>query len=205
MKKQIRVMLIDDHQMVLRGLKSWLEEDNDIAVVGVYHQAREALQAMEDLVPDVVVCDVRMPEMNGMELARKVVQINNNRIKVVLVSGFYTTEYHVTALEIGVSAFLPKDSSYSEFINIIKQSYFGYKMIPSHLEQKMEMRLTPKETDILKGIAAGETNEEISKRLHMSRRTVEHHISSIFRKLDVDGRVGAVIKGIQHGILGDVM
>lgn len=205
MKERINIVLVDDHQVVLKGLLSWLREDDDIEVVGTFRNALETLEALPDLLPDVVISDVRMPGMNGLELTERLVSQYGGKMKVVLVSGFYSEEYHMTALEKGVSAFIPKDSSYEQIINAIKQSYLGNTIIPTKLQRTPKnMRLTEKEKEILKMIAYGKKNDEISFILNISRRTVEHHITKIFEKLEVDCRVSAVMKGIKQGIIENV-
>lgn len=205
MKELIKVVLVDDHQVVLRGLYSWLEEDDEIDVVGVFEDPLATLESLPNLRPDVVVSDVRMPGMNGLELTEKIVSQYQDKIKVILVSGFYSEEYHITALEAGVSAFMAKDSSYKQIINAIKQSYLGNCIVPGFLQKNLtESRLTKKEKEILIMIARGKKNDEISLILKVSRRTVEHHISTIFRKMDVDCRVSAVMKGIQMGIIDNI-
>lgn len=205
MKERINIILVDDHQVVLKGLLSWLREDEEIEVVGSFSNAFEALESLPDLMPHIVISDVRMPNMNGLELTEKIIHQYEGEIKVVLVSGFYSEEYHMTALEKGVSAFIPKDSSYQTIINAIKQSYLGNTIIPARLQRMPKgMRLTDKEKEVLKLIATGKKNDEISSILKVSKRTVEHHITNIFEKLDVDCRVSAVLKGVKLGIIENV-
>ncbi|GAE29571.1 response regulator transcription factor [Halalkalibacter hemicellulosilyticus] len=202
MSERIKVVVVDDHQVVLKGLLSWLEEAREIEVVGSFSCAIETLSALPSLQPHVVISDVRMPSMNGLELTEKIVEQFGSTIKIVLLSGFYSEEYHLSALEMGVSAFMPKDSSYQQILNAVIQSFLGNCIIPPDLSKGLkDTRLTKKEKEILNLVANGKKNDEISLLLNISRRTVEHHITKIFQKLDVDCRVSAVMQGIKQGII----
>ncbi|GAX89538.1 response regulator transcription factor [Effusibacillus lacus] len=202
MSKPIKVMLVDDHPLVMNGLRNWLEGEPDIQVVGAFDNGITAFEEMRQLLPDVVVLDIRMPGINGLELARQIKGEYGDSVKLVILSGYVYEEYQRTAFEIGVHAFVPKNASYDQILNAIRQSALGNYLIFEKTKQyETHQLLTPTEIQVLQLVAQEKTNGDIAKELNMAKRTVEYHISSIIQKLGADSRIGAVVKGFQKGII----
>lgn len=150
--------------------------------------------------PDVIVMDIRMKSDNGIEWTKKIVE-KYPTCKVVILSGYAYDEYIRAAYEADAYAFVTKENSVFELANAIRQSHLGIKSFPMNRLSDYNTPLTKIELKILQFISEDRTNAEISELLNISKRTVEHHVSSILRKLDVDSRVGAVVKAIKLGLL----
>lgn len=202
MDQPIKVLLLDDHPLVLEGLKNRLEREQDMQVVETFSDPLEVLKRISALKPDVAVIDISMPGMTGFDLAIEIKQTYDMTIKLIVLSGYVYDEYVQKAYEIGIHAYLSKKATYPQIINAIRQSMLGLRLIPENITTLPRAdQLTPTEKAVLKQIALENTNKEIAKELAMSQRTVEYHIAAINRKLDVKTRVGAVAKGYEMGLL----
>lgn len=204
LEKKIRVVLLDDHPLVLEGLKSRLEKEPDIEVPKTFGDPLELLDGIEALRPDVLVMDISMPRMNGFELGKKLKERFGHSLKIILLSGYTYDEFYSKAYEFGAHAYLSKQSSYAQIINAIKQSMLGHALVSEKMLSKAVQPLTPTEREVLKCIAKEQTNKEIARELAMSQRTVEYHLTSINQKFGVKTRIGAVVKGYETGLLGSM-
>lgn len=163
------------------------------------------LSEVEALRPDVVVMDIRMPQLDGFEVVRRLKDQYGLSVKIILLSGYNYHEFQLKAYDLGVHAYLSKQATYGQIINAIHQSMLGHVLIPeTMLSPNLEESLTATEREVLNRIALEMTNKEIAQDLAISQRTVEYHITSITQKFGVKSRIGAVVKGYQAGILGDV-
>jgi len=202
MKQPIKVLLLDDHPLVMEGLKNRLEREQDMLVVGTFNEPHEVLKRIGALKPDVAVIDISMPGMTGFDLAIKIKRTYDTAIKLIVLSGYVYDEYVHKAYEIGIHAYLSKQATYPQIINAIRQSILGLRIVPEKMTTIPRAdQLTPTEKDVLKQIALEKTNKEIARELAMSQRTVEYHMAAINQKLDVKTRVGAVAKGYEMGLL----
>jgi len=202
MKQPIKVLLLDDHPLVMEGLKNRLEREQDMLVVGTFNEPHEVLKRISALKPDVAVIDISMPGMTGFDLAIKIKRTYDTAIKLIVLSGYVYDEYVHKAYEIGIHAYLSKQATYPQIINAIRQSILGLRIVPEKMTTIPRAdQLTPTEKDVLKQIALEKTNKEIARELAMSQRTVEYHMAAINQKLDVKTRVGAVAKGYEMGLL----
>lgn len=199
---KFKVLVVDDHVLILDGLKQLLEKEEDIEVVGTLSDPSSLFSVIHQTSPEVVVIDIRIKTYNGIELTKKIIE-EYPQIKVVILSGYDYEEYIEAALQAGASAFVTKERSNIELLSAIRQSYQGYQVFPRNRAYNLSSgsNLTPKEREVLKLIAEDKTNIDISIELMISKRTVEHHITSILRKLDVDSRAGAVVIGFKKGML----
>lgn len=204
MSKKIRVVLLDDHPLVLEGLRDRLEREDDIEVPQTFGDPRELLEGIEACRADVLVMDISMPHMNGFELGKRLKEQYGHALKLILLSGYMYDEFYGKAFEIGAHAYLSKQSTYPQIINAIKQSVLGHALVPEKLLARSGDVLTAMEREVLKRIAEEKTNKEIARELAMSQRTVEHHMASINQKLGVKTRVGAVARGYELGLLGSM-
>ncbi|HBI04323.1 MAG TPA: DNA-binding response regulator [Paenibacillaceae bacterium] len=198
----VNIAVIDDNLLVLKGLVSYLSEEPDFQVVGAYEKGEKALEEIKTLEPDIVVLDPYMSDINGLHLMREIKKILGEKGRIIVFSSYDSEEVMRIVYDIGISAFVLKSASMHHLINAIKQSYLGNILISERFfRNRGNECLTNTEIKILQLISQEKTNNEIAEELNISKRTVEYHISSIIQKLGVDSRVGAVVKGIQKGIL----
>lgn len=198
----IKIAVIDDNPLVLKGLVGYLKEENDFHVIGAYEKGEKALEEIKSLEPDIVILDPYLSSTNGIELMREIKKILGEKGRIIVFSSYDSEEVMRIVYDIGIHAFVLKNSSMQHLINAIKQSYLGNILISERLfRNRGNECLTNTEIKILQLISQEKTNNEIADELNISKRTVEYHISSIIQKLGVDSRVGAVVKGIQKGIL----
>jgi DNA-binding NarL/FixJ family response regulator len=211
----IKVLLADDHRVVLQGLIALLEDDPDIAVVGEASDGLEALELTVKLKPDILVMDLMMPNLNGLEVAR-LLQKKNNPTKVIILSMHDSEPYVVQALKHGVMGYIPKDSSAEELVKAIRQvdddgrylsSSISYRVIDSLINRVDSGGLDPydtlteRERAVFQMVAEGESSTEIAERLSISPRTVETHRANMMRKLALKTQTDVVRFAIKRGIL----
>jgi DNA-binding NarL/FixJ family response regulator len=202
MDQRIKVLLLDDHPLVMEGLKNRLDREQDMQVIETFSEPLELLKSIDALKPDVAVIDISIPGMTGFDLAVEIKRTYDMEIKLIVLSGYVYDEYVQKAYDIGVHAYLSKQATYPQIINAIRQSMLGLRLVPETMTTLPRAdQLTPTEKDVLKQIALEKTNKEIARELAMSQRTVEYHMAAINRKLDVKTRVGAVAKGYEMGLL----
>ena len=197
----IKVLLVDDHQLFIQGIKQLLESEEDIEVIDTITEPSCLLDVLKYNRPDIIIIDVHMKNYNGIKMTGDILN-HFPEVQVIVLSGYDYQEYYDAAFNIGASAYLTKERSVLELANAIRQVFSGYTFFPQKRKNTYTPNLTLTENKVLSLISRDKTNLEISIALHMSKRTVEYHISSILRKLDVSSRVGAVVKGIQMGIIG---
>lgn len=198
----IRIALIDDHQLVLEGLRNKLETIPEFDIVGAYTTVEEFLICIKYKEVDVVVMDLMLDGTHGFDLAKKIQTIPNNDARIILISGFYEEMLHKRALELGIKAFLRKETSYEELISTIINVYKGNLVIPDFLISVEDNPILSEiELKVINLIVNEYTNEKISKELFVSRRTVETHVTNICRKLGVNSRIGAVREAIKLNLI----
>ena len=205
--KKIRVLLADDHAILREGLASLIEKQVDVAVVGEAGDGSECLEKAAALVPDVVVLDIKLPGMSGIEVCRQL-KSSHPLIKVIMLSMYEEYEYINRALQVGADGYLLKKVASSELVSAIRRVSEGEKafspqvldMIVSSFKEEARSRevespvsnLTSREHDVLNLMSEGMSNKEIAARLFVSPKTVEKVASGIFRKLGVSSRTAAV-------------
>lgn len=205
MSEPITVVLLDDHPLVMEGLNNRLTREPGIKVLKTFSDPLLFLSEVETLRPDVVVMDIRMPQLDGFEVVRSLKDQYGLSVKIILLSGYNYHEFQLKAYDLGVHAYLSKQATYGQIINAIHQSILGHVLVPeTMLSSNLEESLTATEREVLNRIALEMTNKEIAQDMAISQRTVEYHITSITQKFGVKSRIGAVVKGYQAGILGDV-
>ncbi|UCE92543.1 MAG: response regulator transcription factor [Flavobacteriaceae bacterium] len=205
MNKTITIALVDDHMLVRNGIKSLLEAESDLDVIAEGSNGFEALEIVEKYNPDILIIDVRMPEMNGIE-AVKQLQNKNKKVKAIVLSMHDSEEYILQSIKAGAYGYLLKDTDKKEFIKAIHTVYEGEKyfsgdisnIIVSNLLQNKSLEpepevvvkkdpfgLTKKEKLILGHVLSGKTNSEISVLLKNSKRTIETHRFNLMKKMNV--------------------
>ena len=208
----IRVLLVDDHAVVRRGLRGFLELLKDMDVVGEAENGRLAVAAADRLAPDVVLMDLLMPEMGGLEAIAAIKQ-SHPEIEVVAVTSFIEEEKVTSALEAGASGYLLKDAEAEEVAQAIRAAYHGEvhldPAVSRLLAQRMRQRkteepiepLTGREKEVLAQLAKGASNKEIAYELGITERTARTHVSNILGKLGLASRTQAALYAVEHKLV----
>ncbi|WP_314680642.1 response regulator transcription factor [uncultured Granulicatella sp.] len=216
MSEKIKVMLVDDEQLIRSGLKIMLETYPDIEVIHQAGNGREAIECCKKEVPDVVLMDIRMPVSTGIE-GTKLIKEAYPEVKIVMVTTFQDTEYIVEAMQYGASGYLLKDSSYEAIYDGIKVALSGKVVMDATVSKKLVMQpkaqttmgkqtdisslgLTEREIELIRLVSQGLNNKEISEALFLSEGTVKNNISTILSKLALRDRTQLVIFAYDHHI-----
>ena len=209
----VKIMITDDHSMIREGLKSLLELDGDIEVIAEAENGEECLQKLLTVKPDVLLLDINMPKMNGLEVLKSLKDAKS-KVKVLVLTVHNEIEYLMKAVEIGINGYVLKDSESAELKKAIYTIYDGEnyiqpilipalnsKMIEKNEDEIKLESLTRRELQVLKELAVGQFNRDIAKEMEISERTVKNHISSIFKKLDVTDRTQAAVFAIRNNLI----
>lgn len=209
----IKIMITDDHSMIREGLKQLLELEGDFKVIAEAADGIECINKLEEVTPEVLLLDINMPNMNGLEVLQKMKE-KKMKVKVLVLTIHSEVEYLLKAVDIGVNGYLLKDSESAELkkaINAVAsgENYIQPSLIPV-LNAKMIDRdqdtikiesLTKRELEVLKNLSYGMYNKEIAEKLNISERTVKNHISNIFKKIDVTDRTQAAVFAIRNNLI----
>ncbi|MFP1623621.1 response regulator [Streptomyces sp. 5K101] len=211
--RKIRVLLVDDHQVVRRGLRTFLEVQDDIEVVGEAGDGAEGVARAEELKPHVVLMDVKMPGMDGVEALRKLRELANPA-KVLIVTSFTEQRTVVPALRAGASGYVYKDVDPEALAGAIRSVHAGHVLLQPEVAVALLSEddspggtgrggsLTEREREVLGLIADGRSNREIARALVLSEKTVKTHVSNILMKLDLADRTQAALWAVRHGLTG---
>jgi two-component system NarL family response regulator len=202
---RIKVLIVDDHPVVRAGLTSMLGTRPDLEVIGSSSSGEEAIERVRRSDPDVLLLDLRMAGMNGVDTLHALMRIGTSARAIVLTS-FETDEDIYRAFQAGAQGYLLKDTSLREMVEAIRTVHAGKRYVPSNIasrlaERMMRTDLTVRELEILKMLAKGPTNKEIARALGISDNTVRNHVNSIIEKLDVSDRTEAATTAIQRGLI----
>ena len=214
--KKIRVLLADDHKLIRGGLRLLVEQQPDLTVVGEANDGREAVSIAKSLKPDVVVMDIGMPNLNGIEAALQITQ-GHPEISVIILSMHSDESYVLRALKSGAKSYLLKDSAESDLIKAVHavaggKSFFSpavSKVLLDDYVRKLKRTgaedaydlLTPREREILQLVAEGNSNKEIANSLNLSVYTVETHRSNFMEKLSLRGIPELILFAVRKGII----
>lgn len=209
----ITVLIVDDHPIVRQGLATVLAQQPDIAVVGQAVDGRDAVAKARELLPDIILMDLQMPHMDGVEAITQILD-SNVKTKVIILTTYATDEYIFSGIQAGAQGYLLKDSPQEDVINAIKTVHQGDSMIQPPVATRLLERLgqltnpsppannlSQREIEVLGLIATGAGNKAIASELMIGQSTVKTHIVRIFSKLGVNGRTEAVAEGIKKGII----
>jgi DNA-binding NarL/FixJ family response regulator len=215
-REPVRVVLIDDHDLLRRGIKTMLEREGDIEVVGEAGDGAKALSLVEETLPDIVLIDVIMPTVDGIEATRQIKGDFPN-VGVVVLSGHDEQQFVFDAIKAGASGYLLKTAELEEVVEVVRQIAAGSGQIDPGIAsrvldefqnyQKTQVTegvfqpLTPREREILQHMADGLPNKTIAARLQISERTVTTHVANIYTKLHVNNRVSAIQEAMRRRIL----
>ncbi|WP_227025036.1 response regulator [Streptomyces tsukubensis] len=210
--KRIRVLLVDDHQVVRRGLRTFLEVQDDIEVVGEASDGAEGVAGAQELKPDVVLMDIKMPGMDGVEALRTLRELENPA-RVLIVTSFTEQRTVIPALRAGATGYVYKDVDPDALAGAIRSVHAGHVLLQPEVAgvllsqeggtgQGRGGQLTERETEVLGLIADGRSNREIARALVLSEKTVKTHVSNILMKLDLSDRTQAALWAVRHGAGG---
>lgn len=208
-----KVMLVDDHALIREGIKQLLEFDGSIDVIEQASDGAECLEKLQHVQPDILLLDINMPNVNGIEVLEEIKK-KNIPVKVLMLTVHSEAEYLVQAVDIGANGYILKDSGSEELKKAIQSvmdgdSYIQPSLIPSlnsrlvnrDIDKEKIAALTKREMEILTQIAGGMFNKEIAMNLNISERTVKNHISNIFKKIDVSDRTQAAVFAIRNNFV----
>ena len=217
MAEKIKVLIADDHQILREGLKYILDTQADMKVIGEASDGRQAVKEAKRINPDVVIMDIAMPELNGIEAARQIIE-ECPSVKVIILSMHYSTEHIYQALQAGAKGFVIKDAAGKELMQAVRAVYGGHRylsekvdeiLIEDYLMQRREMQpqgplesLSPREREILQLVAEGKTSAAIAEILFISPKTVETYRSRLMHKLGLKDTAGLVKFAIAQGLTG---
>lgn len=209
----VSVMITDDHVLMREGIRKLLEYGGDIEVVAEAGDGKECLDKLEKCKPQVLLLDINMPTMNGLEVLEKIRERQID-VKVLILTVHNDVEYLLKAIDIGVDGYILKESESSElrkaiFLVAKGENYIQPKMIPllncrlmaRDTDQDKVESLTKRELEVLVKLAEGMINKEIAHILNISERTVKNHVSNIFRKIDVSDRTQAAVFAIKNDLV----
>ena len=219
---QIRVMIVDDHPLFRAGLRRVVEMEEDLTIVGEAVNGQDALDKARELSPQVILLDINLPILNGLQVARELTA-SNREIAIIILTAYHDDEQMLHAIRAGASAYFPKDVDAQELIKAIHQAsqgnyvlndaVLGKPQVATWLINQFEQMqvtgsensefafqpLSTREMEILACITRGQSNKEIAAQLGISRQTVKNHMTSILRKLAVNDRTQAAVYALRRG------
>lgn len=216
-ESKTRVLIAEDMKLVARILASYINFQPDMEVAGEAGDGREAIEAYEDLAPDVVLMDISMPRLDGIRATREILSTNPDA-KVVILTAHENGPHAVLAVEAGAKGYMNKDCDPKELMSAIRGISSGEDILPtgipeqvasnlraagsaSRSDEKARPHLTNREIEIVKALAGGKSNKQIATTMFISERTVRNHASNIYRKLSVYDRTQAVLRAARHGFI----
>lgn len=210
----IQILVVDDHPIVLKGTQALLADIDDVEVVGLANNGMEAIEMAASLMPDVILMDIIMPEMDGIEAIQRIVD-DNPDAKILVLTSFITDERVFPSIKAGAMGYILKDSNLDELVRAIRQVYHNQPclhpivarkvLLDFHNKPKLEINaerdLTEREIAVLKLLAQGKSNQDIAEILVIAEVTVRTHISHILQKLHLHNRVQASLYALRQGMI----
>lgn len=212
--KPIQIIIVDDHTMVRQGLRLALEIQADFKIIGEAKNGTEAIRLIQEHRPDVVLLDLNMPELNGIEVTQAVRRLAP-RTRILILSGLQADAHVFATIEAGVDGYIVKDASTTELAAAIRYVAAGESYFHPHVTQALlrynrqnlsspatsQTVLTARELAILQSMATSATNRAIARQLYISEETVRTHVKNILRKLNQPNRTQAVLEGVRQGLI----
>jgi DNA-binding NarL/FixJ family response regulator len=203
--EQINIMIVDDHPVVRQGLRAMFSSEPDIRVQGMAASAREAMHLIEREQPDVVLMDLRMPEMEGIEAINALRRISPS-IKILVLTNYGSDEYIIRATQAGAMGYLLKNTPQEEIVKAVRAVYSDERYVPKDIAKRLfeaigRKELSPRELEVLVLVARGCTNKDVAQKLFISDKTVRNHVTSCLLKLQAKDRTEAVTRAIERGLI----
>jgi two-component system, NarL family, response regulator len=202
---KIRVLVADDHPVVRHGVIANVKPQRDMMIVAEAGDGVEALALIKEHSPDVVMLDLRMPGMDGLDV---IAEVSNAKLdsKVIIMTTFESEEDVHRAMKAGARGYLLKDSTQEEILDAIRRVSLGETYLPARIVQKVaegmrKPELSPREIEVLQWVAAGKSNKEIGTQLFIAEGTVKTHVKNLLEKLSVVGRTGAIREAVRRGLV----
>jgi NarL family two-component system response regulator LiaR len=211
-----RILIADDHAMLRAGMRNLLEQEKDFELVGEAADGEEAVRLASDIKPDIVIMDIVMPKLNGVE-ATKLIKQSSPSTALLILTAYSDIRYIIGLLEAGACGYLLKNAPGKEVVRAIRAVRSGESVLDPEVTRKLVQRsvalqsargeiesgskLTPREIEILRLASRGMSNKELSEKLSVSLRTVKAHLSNIFNKMGCSSRTDAIIKGLKQGYI----
>lgn len=208
MAEHIRVLIVDDHRVVREGLRSFLDVQEDLEVVGEAADGAEAVARAEELRPDVVLLDLRMPGADGVAALQEL-RDRGNRARVLVVTSFTEPAAVLPAVRAGAAGYVYKDLEPQALAAAIRSIHFGHNLLHPDVVRLLaageavsdRVRLTPREREVLAEIGRGRSNREIARALGLAEKTIKTHVSAILAKLGVQDRTQAALRAVRDGLV----
>ena len=213
---KVRILIADDHAVLREGMRDLLNREKDFEVVGEAGDGEEAARLGKELKPDVVIMDIVMPKLNGIEATKLIKQVSPSSA-ILILTAYSDIHYILGLLEAGACGYLLKSARGSEVVGAVRTVSYGESVLDSLVTQKLLQRvvssergnsearsagqLTARETEILRLAARGMSNKDVADTLFLSLRTVKAHLTNIFNKLGCGSRIDAIIKGLREGYI----
>lgn len=215
MSERISILIVDDHSVVRQGVRAFLEAQPDLSIAGEAESGEQAVQLAQELVPDVVLMDLLLPGIDGVEATRQLKRVSP-RSQVIVLTSYYEDEHVFPALRAGAISYTLKDIRPAELAEIVRKAAQGesvlHPRVASRLIQEVRQAkravpavfadLTERELEVLRMIAEGHSNASIAEQLVLSEKTVKGHVSNILSKLHMDDRTQAAVFAWQQGLMG---
>jgi two-component system, NarL family, response regulator NreC len=211
----ISIILVDDHPVVRRGMQALLESERDFSIVGVASDGLEAVELTERLKPDVVVLDLMMPGLSGLE-ALRILRERSPRTRIVILSMYSSSAFVAQALQNGAVGYVLKECTEENLVRAVREAAAGRRFlsppvtemaIDAYIEQSKtgpfdpHETLTPRQREVLQLTAEGKTNAEIAARLNISQRTVENHRATLMQRLGLQNQTELIRHAMRHGLI----
>jgi len=201
----ITILCVDDHPLVRKGIASILANEPTLKLVGEAGNGHEAVEMFRDLHPDVVLMDLRMPDMDGIEATKQIRKIDPEA-KIIALTSYDGDQDIYKAIEAGVRGYILKEMVHTKVIDAIRTVHSGKRLMPTEVAERLseyfpQVALTPREIEVLKYVAKGMANKEIAHHLGTASGTVKMHVQNILAKLGASDRTHAVTIALERGIL----
>ena len=210
------ILIADDHAMLREGMRNLLEQEKDFDLVGEATDGEEAVKIAKELKPDIVIMDIVMPKLNGVEATKQIKQVSP-ATSILILTAYSDIRYIIGLLEVGACGYLLKNSPGKDVVKAIRAVHSGESVLDPEVTRKLVQRvanlskseeqreaggqLTTREMEILNWASRGLSNKEMSEKLFISLRTVKAHMTNIFNKLGCSSRTDAIIKGLKQGYI----
>ena len=202
---KVRVLVADDHPVVRQGIMANVIPQSDMTVIAEAGDGVEAIASIKEHLPDIVLLDLRMPQMDGLDV---LAEVKNSRLpcKIIIMTTFDSEEDVQRAMKAGARGYLLKDSTQEEILDAIRRVSLGETYLPARIVQKVaegmrKPELSPREVEVLQWVAAGKSNKEIGAQLFIAEGTVKTHVKNVLEKLSVVGRTAAIREAVHRGLV----